>query len=84
MTPLTPATDYQAVAAAGGRTSGHTKGRTKGRTTPRPLVKISRLYFFTRGRDVFLRGRDVLLVQVSVPVRALVLPLVLPSAAAIA
>ena len=32
VTPSTPATDYQAVAAAGGRTYSRTKGDTKGDT----------------------------------------------------
>jgi hypothetical protein len=34
VTPSTPDADYQAVAAAGGRTNTHTNGRTKCRTKP--------------------------------------------------
>ena len=34
VTPSTPDTDYQAVAAVGSRTSAHTNGRTKCRTNP--------------------------------------------------
>jgi len=34
VTPSTPDTDYQVVAAVGGRTSAHTNGRTKCRTKP--------------------------------------------------
>ena len=74
-----------------GRTCSHTNGSTSGHTTSRPLVKISRLYFFTRGREIFLRGREIFLrgrdvfpVQVSVLVRALVRPLVRPPTAATA
>ena len=34
VTPSTPDTDYQVVAAVGGRTSAHTNGRTRCRTNP--------------------------------------------------
>ena len=54
VTPAAPPTDYQTVAAPGGRTNARTSGRTKCRTNPsanvsrqkletyKPLVKISR------------------------------------------
>ena len=56
VTPSTPDTDYQAVAAVGSRTSAHTNGRTRCRTNPfqqcfttkpkisRPYRKFSRPY----------------------------------------
>ena len=74
VTPSTPATDYQAVAAADGSTSGSTNAHTGTDTgtvkTSRPLVKISRPLVKKYRREIFTRGRDV--------VRPLVCPLVLP------
>ena len=74
VTPSTPDTDYQVVAAVGGRTSAHTNGRTKCRInpfcecfTPNPRnVQASRKNFtashkiLTASRKCFTVGRNFL------------------------